>query len=245
MYRPLIAVQAQKLPDEKFYRMPVKYTAAIYENGGIPIILPLIAAEDYLNRLWPLLDGLVLSGCHSDLDPVLYGETPHQNLGPVSAERDRFDWLLLQRVHDEQTPVLGICRGFQSLNVFRGGSLLQDVASQFPTPIDHDVDDPARTFVHGVRLAPDTLLNPRKQEASFLVNSEHHQAVRATGKGLRAIAWSEDGLVEAELGHDHDPYVQGGQWHPARTQAQDEWSRSIFKNFVEAVHAHGRRRRGA
>ncbi len=242
MRQPIIAIQAQKLPDEKFYRMPVKYTAAIYAHGGIPIILPLIASQDYLDQIWPLLDGLVLSGCHSDLNPELYGESPHANLGPVSAERDRFDWLLLQRAHEEQLPLLGICRGFQSLNVFRGGKLLQDVPSQFATPIAHDVDDPAKTFVHGVRLAPDTLLNQTQQEARFQVNSEHHQAVREPGKGLKPIGWSEDGIIEAVQSEEANHYVLGLQWHPERTHDLDELSQNIFENFIQAVIAHQQRR---
>src|SRR5512145_2243745 len=131
MRKPIIAIQAQKLPEENFYRMPVKYTAAIFAHGGIPIIMPLLASNDYLDQLWPLLDSLVLSSCHSNLNPKLYGEAPHPNLGPVSEERDRFDWLLLRRAYEEHLPLLGICRGFQSLNVYRGGKLLQDVRSEF------------------------------------------------------------------------------------------------------------------
>jgi putative glutamine amidotransferase len=235
MRKPIIAIQAQKLPDEKFYRMPVKYTAAIFAHGGIPLILPLIASDDYLDQIWPVLDGLVLSGCHSDLNPQLYGETPHPGLGPVSEERDRFDWLLLQRAHREQLPLLGICRGFQSLNVFRGGKLMQDLPSEFATAIDHDVDDPTRTFVHGVRLVPGTFLNPTGREAHFQVNSEHHQAVREPGEGLKPIAWSDDGLIEAVQGEDTHHYVLGLQWHPERTHDLDGLSQSIFQNFTRAV----------
>ncbi len=241
MRKPLIGIQAQKLPDEKFYRMPVKYTAAIYAHGGIPMVLPLIAASDYLDHIWPLLDGLVLSGCHSDMDPKLYGEAPHPNLGPVTEERDRFDWLLLQRAHADRLPILGICRGFQSLNVFRGGTLLQDLPSQFSTPVDHDVDDPAKTFVHGVRLAPDTFLNAEREEAWFQVNSEHHQAVREPGKGLKPIAWAEDGIIEAVQGEDSDHYLLGLQWHPERTHDVDQLSQDIFKSFIQALRDHMQR----
>src|SRR5262245_13826960 len=243
MRKPIIAIQAQKLPDERFYRMPVKYTAAIYAHGGIPLILPLIASEDYVDQIWPMLDGLVLSGCHSDLNPKLYGEAPHPSLGPVSEERDRFDWLLLRRAHQEALPLLGICRGFQSLNVFRGGKLMQDVPSEFTTAIDHDVDDPGRTFVHDVRLASGSMLNSAEQDAHFPVNSEHHQAVREPGAGLKPIAWSEDGLIEAVQGEDARHYVLGLQWHPERTHDVDELSQSIFKNFMQAVLAGRQERR--
>lgn len=240
MQRPLIGVQAQKLPDENFYRLNPKYTDAIFAGGGIPIILPLIAAPEYLERVWPLLDGLVLSGCYSDLDPKFYGEAPHPKLGPVSERRDQFDWLLLARAHEERMPIFGICRGFQSLNVFRGGKLIQDLPSQQPSHIDHDPDeDPNKPFAHLVQLAPLTLLNHAKNEAQAQVNSLHHQAVREAGRGLRPIAWAEDGVIEAVQGENlFEHYVLGVQWHPERTHDLDEFSLQLFKDFVQAVIAH-------
>jgi len=241
MPHPIIAIQAQKLPHENFYRMPVKYTTAIFANGGMPIILPLLASPEYFDRIWPLVDGIVLSGCHSDLDPLLYGEAPHPKLGPITEERDRFDWLLLQRAHQERVPLLAICRGFQSLNVFRGGKLMQDIASELPTQVEHEVDDPRRLHAHAVRLAPASLLNPLPREAILPVNSEHHQALREPGNGLRPIAWAEDGLIEAVQGEEASHYVLGMQWHPERTHDLDELSRDIFENFMQAVRAHMQR----
>ncbi len=237
MLKPLIGIQAQKLPDEYFYRLNAKYTDAIFAGGGLPIILPLIAAPEYLHGVWPLLDGLVLSGCRSDLDPSTYGETPHPKLGPLSAPRDQFDWLLLERAHDERMPIFGICRGFQSLNVFRGGKLIQDLNSQQPSHIDHDPDeDPNRPFAHTVRLAPSTLLNGLQKEASAEVNSLHHQALREPGKGLRPIAWADDGVIEAVQSENlSEHYVLGVQWHPERTHELDDFSLELFKNFVQAV----------
>lgn len=242
MLRPLIGIQAQKLPDENFYRLNPKYADAIFAGGGIPIILPLIAAAEYLESVWPLLYGLVLSGCYSDLDPKLYGEAPHPKLGPVSERRDQFDWLLLQRAHEERLPLFGICRGFQSLNVFRGGKLIQDLPSQQPSHIDHDPEEDAnKPFAHAVRLAPATLLNQTQIEVQAQVNSLHHQAVREPGKGLRVIAWAEDGVIEAVQNENlSEHYVLGVQWHPERTHEVDEFSLQLFKDFVQAVMEHKR-----
>lgn len=242
MSQPIIGIQAQKLPHENFYRLNPKYTDAIFAGGGIPIILPLIAAPEYLDRVWPMLDGLVLSGCYSDLDPKWYGETPHPKLGPVSERRDQFDWLLLTRAHEERMPIFGICRGFQSLNVFRGGKLIQDLPSQQPSEIDHDPEeDASRPFAHPVRLAPATLLNQAITETRVAVNSLHHQAVREPGNGLRPIAWAEDGVIEAVQNENlAEHYVFGVQWHPERTHELDEFSLGLFKNFVQAVIEHKR-----
>jgi len=234
--KPIIGIQAQKMPEEKFFRLPYKYTEAIFAGGGIPIILPLLPHRDYLENVWPLLDGIVLSGCWSDLDPKLYGEEPHPKLGPLSEIRDRFDWLLLDRVFDERMPVMGICRGFQTLNVYRGGKLIQDLASEMPSGAGHEVDSPANHFAHGVRLAPRTILNPSDTELVRPVNSEHHQGVREIGKGFIPIAWSEDGVVEAVQAEDLSKhYVLGMQWHPERTTEVDEFSLQIFRQFIAAV----------
>jgi len=242
MSQPIIGIQAQKLPHENFYRLNPKYTDAIFAGGGIPIILPLIAAPEYLERVWPLLDGLVLSGCYSDLDPSLYGEAPHPKLGPVSERRDQFDWLLLQRAHEERLPIFGICRGFQSLNVFRGGKLIQDLPSQQPSHVEHDPEeDQSKPFAHTVRIAPATLLNHAQKETQTQVNSLHHQAVREPGKGLRVIAWAEDGIIEAVQNENlSEHYMLGVQWHPERTHEVDEFSLQLFKDFVQAVIAHTR-----
>ena len=240
MRKPVIGIQAQKLPDENFYRLNPKYTDAIFAGGGIPLILPLIVAPEYLAGVWPLLDGLVLSGCYSDLNPKLYGEAPHPKLGPLSAARDQFDWLLLQRAHEQRMPILGICRGFQSLNVFRGGKLIQDLSSQQPSHVEHDPDeDPNRPFAHAVRLAPSTLLNQAPEEMHTEVNSLHHQAVREPGKDLRPIAWAEDGVIEAVQNENlSEHFVLGVQWHPERTHELDEFSLRLFKDFVHAVIEH-------
>lgn len=245
MPQPIIGIQAQKLPQENFYRLNPKYADAIFAGGGIPIILPLIVAPEYLERVWPMLDGLVLSGCYSDLDPKLYGETPHPKLGPVSERRDQFDWLLLQRAHEARMPLFGICRGYQSLNVFRGGKLIQDLPSQQPSHINHDPEENSKQpFAHTVRLAPNTLLNRAPKETRAEVNSLHHQALREPGKGLRPIAWAEDGVIEAVQNENlAEHYVLGVQWHPERTHEVDAFSLSLFEAFTQAVQMHKAKQR--
>ncbi|MCL4705947.1 gamma-glutamyl-gamma-aminobutyrate hydrolase family protein [bacterium] len=239
MSKPVIGIQMQKLPEQFYYRLSYKYTEAIYAAGGIPIMLPLIAEQDYVDHIWPLLDGLILSGCQTDLDPKRYGEVPHAKLGPVNETRDRFDWMLLERAHAEHVPVLGICRGFQTLNVYRGGTLIQDLPSQQPSEIKHSIEEPPEAFAHEVRLAPQTVLNYAAVEKTAQVNSLHHQAVKKLGKGLAPVAWAEDGVIEAFQSEDlARHHVVGVQWHPERLWQADDFSLSIFKNFITAVVAH-------
>ncbi|MDZ7267347.1 MAG: gamma-glutamyl-gamma-aminobutyrate hydrolase family protein [candidate division KSB1 bacterium] len=226
----------QRLPEQFYFRISCMYTEAIYAAGGIPVLLPLIPERDYVDHLWPLLDGLVLSGCQTDLDPRRYGEMPHPKLGPVNQARDQFDWLLLERAHADKLPVLGICRGMQTLNVFRGGTLIQDLPSQRPSPVCHARDDAPTALVHEVRLAPHSALNDDAGERRVPVNSSHHQAVRELGRGLVPIAWSADGLIEGFQNERWDEhYILGVQWHPERLWQSDEFSRKIFRDFVAEV----------
>ena len=105
--QPLIGIQVRKLADQNEYRLNHKYPEAIYAGGAIPIMLPLIPARDYLETVLARLDGIIMSGCYSDVDPKLYGEEPHPKLGPISEVRDQFDWLLLEYAHERNVPLMG------------------------------------------------------------------------------------------------------------------------------------------
>jgi putative glutamine amidotransferase len=235
--KPLIGIQVRKLADQNEYRLNHKYPEAIYAGGAMPVMLPLIPARDYLETVLAMLDGIIMSGCESDVNPALYGEAPHAKLGPISEARDQFDWLLLEHAHEHKIPLLGICRGLQSLNVFRGGKLIQDLPSQKPDGLPHDEDwNPQQPFAHNVRLAPQSVLNPTSEEISRPVTSLHHQALKEIGKGLAPIAWAPDGLVEAVQNENlDDHFIYGVQWHPERTWEVDEFSLSIFRNFAQEV----------
>jgi len=235
--KPLIGIQVRKLADQNEYRLNHKYPEAIYASGAIPIMLPLIPARDYLEAVLAKLDGIIMSGCYSDVDPKLYGEEAHPKLGPTSEVRDQFDWLLLEYAHEHKTPLMGICRGFQTLNVFRGGKLIQDLSSQKPDSLPHDEDwNPQQPFAHDVRLAPQSVLNSTDKETSRPVTSLHHQAVKEIGKGLVPIAWAPDGIIEAVQNENLDAhFIFGVQWHPERTWEVDEFSLSIFQNFAQEV----------
>jgi putative glutamine amidotransferase len=135
--RVLIGITERLNAEDNFY-LRRHYSEAVEAAGGVPVHIPLIPNREYLDALCDRLDGLVLSGSNSDLDPVFYGEEPHPNLGPVIPERDEVDLALLEIAERRAMPVLGICFGMQSLNVARGGSLVQDIETQVVNPIKHD-----------------------------------------------------------------------------------------------------------
>jgi putative glutamine amidotransferase len=203
--------------------------------------------------------GLVLSG-GADVDPRRYGEEPLQGAGiePLP-ERDALEWELLAAARDRRLPVWAICRGFQVLNVFFGGSLWQDLPLQWPTAVVHDPDEaPPDLPVHALRvLAPEAPLGARLAAAGPAprVNSRHHQGVKRLGDGLLAVAAAEDGLIEAAVlgsgsggpsaigavgpvgaaAADGDGWwVRGVEWHPENLLALPE-QLALWHDFAAAL----------
>ncbi len=232
--RPLIGITERLNAEDTFY-LRRYYSEAIEAAGGIPIHIPLIPRREYLAALCDRLDGLVLSGSNSDLDPALYGEEPHTKLGPVFPERDQTDLLLLELAEARVLPVLAICFGMQSLNVSRGGTLIQDIESQIANPIKHEQGQVYYRPSHSVRLEADSLLAQLAGTETVRVNSSHHQAVAKLGRNLRVIGTSPDGVIEAVIDDRADRLVLGVQWHPEIAWQQDKLSQAIFETFIETA----------
>ena len=239
--KPLIGITLDK--DGEYLRLKHQYPPAILRAGGIPILIP------YCNDpvlIAETVDGLLIPG-GGDIDPSYYSEkaagmkrksgilgnkegcvrgtavpVSEVTLHPVAKERTDFEISLVRTIMKFRKPVLGICYGMQLINVAFGGSLYQDIASQFNTTIDH------RKGSHKI------LGNRKRILGEFTVNSSHHQAVKSLGEGLSLSAFSEDGIVEAITLDDY-PFLTGVQWHPER--ADDELSLMLFRAFVESAHA--------
>src|SRR5262249_15892843 len=143
------------------------------------------------------LDGLALSGSNSDLDPIYYGEEPHQKLGPVFPERDETDLILLEVAERRAMPVLSICFGMQSLNVARGGSLIQDLTAKTPGALKHEQGQGINRASHHIKIETDSTLAKLAGGEKARVNSSHHQAVNKVGRDLRVVARAPDGVIEA------------------------------------------------
>lgn len=212
------------------------YSEALEAAGALPVHIPLIPDPEYIAEIAAELDGVLLPGCNSDLDPAYYGEDPHPKLGPVIPEKDETDLLILAEAERLEMPVLAICFGMQSLNVSRGGSLYQDIESQVENCIKHEQGRPVERKSHNIRIAGDTLLSDltgqSNGETVVKVNSSHHQAVKQVGENLRAIAWANDGVIEGIEDTHSGRFVLGVQWHPEVAWSTDDLSKEIFKTFV-------------
>jgi putative glutamine amidotransferase len=178
--------------------------------------------------------GLVLCG-GVDVAPELYGETAVNDTVEVYPERDALEWALLEGARAAKTPVWGVCRGLQVLNVFLGGSLWQDLPSQLPSDIPHSRDNPKDLLVHTVTVRePERPLGELLAQETAWVNSRHHQAVKRLADGLVSVAEAPDGLVEAFVLDRPDWWVHAVQWHPENLIAHAQ-HRALWEDFARAV----------
>jgi putative glutamine amidotransferase len=206
------------------------YLRAVEQAGGLPVVLPPLE----LHRVSPLLDrlsGLLLSG-GPDLDPASYGRAAHPELGDTEPQLDVFEVQLAREADARGLPILGICRGAQALNVARGGTLHQHLPDVSDGSIVHRQRQPGTETTHDVRVAPGSGLAAMVGSRRVAVNSFHHQSVDRLGRGLRAVAWAEDGVVEAVEGWGK-VLLLGVQWH-AETLVDDPTHLALFRRLVTA-----------
>jgi len=203
--------------------IPYAYVDAVRRGGGRVVLLPPGGDADEASATVASLDGLVVSG-GPDIDPVRYGQPPHPQTLASGPVRDDWELAVTSAALGQGVPLLAICRGMQILNVCRGGTLHQHVPD-LTGHERHDGGGAGRFGQHQVRVSPDSMLGGIVPERGlFTVPTHHHQAVDLLGDGLKAVAWEEDGLIEAveagpsELG-GLPGFVLGVQWHPE--QAED------------------------
>ncbi|HEY9720490.1 MAG TPA: gamma-glutamyl-gamma-aminobutyrate hydrolase family protein, partial [Oscillatoriaceae cyanobacterium] len=178
------------------------------------------------------LDGLLFTG-GEDIEPKHYGETPHPLLGALDSDRDRFELALFKHAWDHSDmPILGVCRGLQIMNVALGGTLWQDLPSQRPSHVHHSQRDHRYKAVHPMKVDPESRLGKLLPRV-IAVNSLHHQGIKDLAAGLRATAFSPDGLVEAVESDDHACRL-AVQWHPENLVAANypEFL-ALFRHLVE------------
>jgi len=204
------------------------YVRAIRDLGGIPVILPNTdGSPERIDEYLDLLDGLLMPG-GADIPPSEYGEEAHPTVRLLDNDRFLFEKALCEAWINRSTkPMLGICLGSQWINVASGGSLVQDIPSEFD--VNH------RDTTHPVTLEPDSKLREIFGEDEFTVNSLHHQAVRDIGENLRIVARSPDGIVEATETTDKDRFLIGVQWHPEKMMPEDKRQEKLIKAFIEAA----------
>jgi putative glutamine amidotransferase len=240
--RPRIGIPTGYDPDTRRYLLDRRYVDVIGRAGGLGVIIPVPSGPETIDLYREWIDGVLLPGSPSDVDPARYGEPPHEKLGPLFPERDQADFSLLGTAEERSLPVLGICHGMQTLNVWRGGSLVQDIPSEIPLSASHqNPGQPRDVPAHPVRIEPGSRLARIIGEESD-VNSFHHQAVRRVGRGLRIVARAPDGVAEA-IEDPGQVFVIGVQWHPEAGWESSAASRALFLAFVAAAAAGGTRSR--
>ena len=243
--RPLIGITMRhELATERFY-LARAYGEAVEAAGGAPVHLALIPHAPYVAAVLRRLDGVLLPGSASDVDPLRYGREPHTRLGSVHPLKDETDALVLAEVERRELPLLAICFGLQIWNVERGGTLIQDIESELPAALKHEQGAPRERRSHRVRLLAGSRLAQLAAGESALVNSHHHQAIETCGRGLRATAWASDGLIEAVEDVRPTRWAVGVQWHPEIDWAGEEFSTRLFREFVAAAQVHAQARSNA
>lgn len=214
----------------------VTYINAVLGAGGLPVLIPLSIQGDDLRALYERLDGVLLpGGC--DIAPAYFNEEPSPNLGTVDLDRDRSEIAVAQYALNEGKPLLGVCRGMQVINVAQGGSLYQDLPSEYFAPLArhaHPVSEfPREHLAHLVRVEEESHLARVLGNPIVTVNSRHHQSVKQVGQGLVVVAKAPDGVIEGVEKPGH-PFALGVQWHPENLQTQPEMKR-LFEKFIEAA----------
>ncbi|RIX53865.1 gamma-glutamyl-gamma-aminobutyrate hydrolase family protein [Paenibacillus nanensis] len=233
MKRPTIGVLPLYDGDKQSYWMLPGYMKGIEEAGGIPFMLPLTSNADVISEMAAMFDGFLFTGGH-DVNPELYGEEAADVCGDICSERDVMESVLFRRVVELDKPAFGICRGIQLFNVLLGGSLYQDLPTQFVSDIQvqHKQSPPYSEPSHSIYIEKGNPLYRIVEKETLKVNSYHHQGIKKLSERLIAVAKAEDGLIEAVTMRDKT-FVFAVQWHPEFSYKSDPSNFQLFEAFVK------------
>jgi putative glutamine amidotransferase len=247
-----IAIPMPHFSDSEYAERAIpQYERAVQLAGGEPVRVRLDQAPDETRKVMAGCDGVLLPGSRADIDPAKFHAARSPHTAAADPRRDAVDELLLQDAYKLRKPVLGVCYGLQTLNVYRAGSLVQHIPDFLPeekrTKVNHGAGSKI-AVAHAVEIEPNSRLaeivndNGAGQRSEVRgsivlpVNSSHHQSAEAIGDGLRIVArCPDDGIIEALEGTAPDHFVLAVQWHPERSVDSDEASRAIFRAFVAAA----------
>jgi putative glutamine amidotransferase len=216
-----------------YYECESAYLDAILKAGGLPLPCPWITKVDDLKQILDHVDAVLLSGGDFDINPNLFGEAAHAKLGTIKEERTTFETHLYELAKERELPILGICGGMQLINCLEGGSLYQDIPSQYASDVAHEQHEHKSIGTHAVKLIEGQYLHTLLQTESIMVNSTHHQGIKELANTLINIGHSEDLLVEA-FKHKEELYIVGVQWHPE--SMPDNASLKLYHDFVAAAY---------
>ena len=209
-HRPVIGITGNY--DDLTCKLSQGYYKSVVAAGGVPVIIPPIADADTIVNTLSRIDGLILSG-GGDYNPLWTGEEPSAKLGGINKERDLPEFLITRLAYNRQIPMLGICRGIQTLAIALGGEVAQDISDQATVKHSQDADRSEPT--HSVRIERDSILDHiyASYPRPLHVNSFHHQAVKAPGDKFRVVAKATDGIIES-IESTEFKSILGVQWHP-------------------------------
>ena len=246
MPAPLIGLTTRNIENPQYgfplISSPKSYTQALIQAGALPILIPLNLPASQYTALLERLDGIIFTG-GGDMNPDHYGGEGHPKVGNVDEERDQAELGLFETIRQTKLPFLGICRGFQVINVAMGGTLYEHITDQHPGALTHDCfpENPTDYLAHPVSIAAGSPLAQILGETEVQVNSLHHQGVRTLAPELEPLAWAPDGLLEAYQLPDHPLFGLAVQWHP-------EWlpehknHQAIFSTFIQAAQSYHSRK---
>ena len=238
--KPRIAIPVPHSNAEYAQRVLPDYEKAVEAAGGEPVVIPLNATPEETAKLLNRCQGVLLPGSKADVDPQKYGATKHSKTEAADPLRDAADELLIQDAYNMRKPILGICYGLQSLNVWRTGTLVQDIASELKSTVNHAAGRKVPR-AHNVAIESGSRLagivgGAEGAAKTLAVNSSHHQAVQVAGDGLRVAArCPDDGVIEALESTLPDQWAVAVQWHPERSYQDDAASRALFRALIDAA----------
>ncbi len=217
---------------EPTYFLRARYVQAIEDAGGLPILFPLVTNARQQRQLLAQVDGLLVTGSGSDLDPKLYGERQSVPFRQMSPLRSHLELSMSKLAYKSHLPTLGICGGMQSMNVALGGTLIQDIAVQHSTDIDHLPSWSATKNAHSIVIDQNTLLHRIVGKSKIRVNSSHHQSVKNVPGRIATSAVASDGVIEAIEALAH-PFFLGVQWHPEFLYKRDPLQKKLFQALIK------------
>ncbi|MDC3414410.1 gamma-glutamyl-gamma-aminobutyrate hydrolase family protein [Terrihalobacillus insolitus] len=232
--KPLIGITSSIDVDEQSSTVGTDNIKAITRAGGLPIILPNFLQEEDIDQVADTIDGFYATGGY-DIDPTLFGEEPHPNLGLITPERDRFEVALIKKLLEQNKPILAVCRGCQIVNIAAGGTMYQDIYAQMDQELlQHQQKAPKGHGSHYVQVETNSLLYDIIESRKLKVNSRHHQANREVPSTFKISGKANDGVIEAIESSKHT-FVLGLQWHPENMAATgDITSLRIYQSFIRA-----------